>query len=102
MTSLTFYPGDIALIAGVRVHVDRTVTLRSEAEIERIPLPGLADLPETRLRIGDLWIRNGKRAPMTSRHDLRCPCGSAYIRRSTTHHSCQQCQRVWANEEVPE
>ena len=102
MNSVTFFPGDTAVIAGVRVYMDRAVTLRSEEKIERLPSSGLTDLPETQLRIGDLWIRNGKRVPMTFRHDLRCPCGSAYIRRSTTHHSCQHCQRVWANEEVSE
>jgi hypothetical protein len=100
MNEVTLFPGDTAIINSAEVHVDRTVTLRSEAQISRIPTPGLTDLPETARRVGDLWSRQGHRVPMTFRQDLRCPCGSAYVRRSATHHSCQHCQRVWPNAEV--
>jgi hypothetical protein len=101
MTKITLHPGDTAVIAGTRLTVDRTVTLHASDGIQRIPAPGLADLPETGLRIRDLWRHRGHRVPMVTRQDLRCPCGSAYVRRSTTHHSCHYCQRVWENREVP-
>lgn len=100
MYSITLYPGDTATINGADVVADRTVTLRSSAPIERIPTPGLTDLPETDLRSDALWVRDGHRARMTTRQDLRCPCGSAYVRRSASHHSCQHCKRVWENDTV--
>lgn len=101
MNRIKCFPGDIAVIGGVRVSVDHTVTLSTEGQIERMPASGMTDLPETDLRAWDLWRRQGHRVPMTTRQDLRCPCGSVYVRRSATHHSCQHCGRVWPNEEVP-
>jgi hypothetical protein len=80
--------------------VSGTVTLNSETPITRVAAEGLTDLPETVLRIDQLWKRNGHREPMTFRQDLRCPCGSAYVRRSATHHSCQHCKRVWINQSI--
>lgn len=100
MNRIKFFPGDIAVIGSVQVSVDHTVTLSAEADIERIPAPGLTDLPETDLRVWALWQRRGHRVAMTTRQDLRCPCGSVYVRRSATHHSCQHCGRAWINEEV--
>lgn len=100
MHSITLFPGDTAIVNGAELTVSRTVTLRSTTPVERRSSPGLADLPETALRINALWPHPGHRVPMTQRHDLRCPCGSAYIRRSATHHSCQHCQRVWDNQTV--
>ena len=100
MNRLTIFPGDLAVVNGVAFAVDRTVTLTSDAVIGRRPAPGMSDLPETPLRIDQLWRRGGHRAPMSLRRDLRCPCGSAYVRQSATHHSCQHCQRVWENREV--
>jgi len=102
MSSVKLFPGDVAVVGTVEITVDRSVTISSHAPIRRRPLPGLADLPETDVRIGDLWRRGGHRVPMSTRQDLRCPCGSAYVRQSETHHSCQYCQRVWANGEVPD
>jgi hypothetical protein len=101
MNKIRLFPGDAAIINGAWVTADRTVTLTSDAQIERVPTPGLTDLPETDLRIECLWSRQGRRAPMTLRHDLRCPCGSVYVRQSETHYSCQGCRRVWGNDEVP-
>ncbi len=100
MFKVKFFPGDVAIISGAEVTVDHIVTLSSETPIERITTPGLTDLPETELSIGDLWVRHGHRPPMTFRHDLRCPCGSASVRQSDTHVSCQKCQRVWENSNV--
>ena len=100
MHTIKLFAGDSALILGARITADRTVTLRCDTPIQRVPTPGLFDLPETALRIADLWSRGGHRVPMTFRQDLRCPCGSAYTRQSATHLSCQHCGRVWANEEV--
>jgi hypothetical protein len=95
------HPGDTVVVNGARITVDRTAQLTCDQPLQRIPCPGLRDLPETALRIGSLWQRGGHRVPMVTRQDLRCPCGSAYVRRSATHHSCQYCQRVWENREVP-
>jgi len=100
MYSVKLFLGDVAVINGVRVSVDNTTTLSSETPIERIPTPGLTDLPETELTIYQLWPRRGRRPFMFYRHDLRCPCGSAYLRVSESHHSCQKCQRVWENDTV--
>jgi hypothetical protein len=97
MYSITLHPGDIAKINGAEVTADRTVTLNSQVPIERLSTPGLTDLPETDLRIDGLWTRNGHRVAMITLQHLRCPCGSAYVRRSDTHHSCQFCKRVWEN-----
>lgn len=101
MNTVKLFPGDTAIINGALVTADRTVKLSSEAPIERVPTPGLNDLPETDLRIEDLWSRSGRRVSMTLRHDLRCPSGSVYVHRSATHHSCQGCRRVWENAGVP-
>jgi hypothetical protein len=100
MSTLKLFPGDIAAIGDVEFTADHIVTLASTAEITRKPKRGLTDLPETKLRISDLWRRGGRRVPVVVRQDLRCPCGSVYIRRSATHHSCQCCQRVWGNDDV--
>ena len=95
---LILHPGDTVVINGARVTVDRTVQLTCDQPLQRIPCPGLRDLPETALRVRSLWKRGGHRVQMVTRQDLRCPCGSAYVRRSTTHHSCQHCGRVWVND----
>ena len=100
MHTIKLFAGDSALILGARITADRTVTLACDKPIQRVPTPGLFDLPETDLRIADLWSRGGHRVSMTFRQDLRCPWGSAYTRQSVTHLSCQHCGRVWANEEV--
>lgn len=102
MHRIQFFPGDTALIGGVRVQVDRPVTLTADQPVDRIPAPGITDLPETSLRVWNLWPRRERRIPMTTRQDLRCPCGSVYVRRSATHHSCQHCRRVWPNDEIEE
>ena len=94
---VTLFPGDTLRVNGAELTVDRAVRVSSTTPLERLPVAGLVDLPETPLRIGQLWHRHGPRALMTWRHDLRCPCGSVYMRRSATHHSCPQCQRVWDN-----
>ena len=96
------YRDRVALVGDAWVTVDRTVTLACDQPIQCRPAPGLLRLPKTGLRIPELWRRTGRRAPMATRQDLRCPCGSAYVRRSATHHSCQYCQRAWPNDEVPE
>jgi hypothetical protein len=101
MNKVRLFPGDTAVINGAMVTADRTVRLTSDVPIERVPAPGLSDLPETALRTQDLWNRSGHRLPMTLRQDLRCPCGSVYVRQSETHHSCQSCGRLWGNDEVP-
>ena len=95
--AITLFPGDTLRVNGAELTVDRAVRVSSTTPLERLPVAGLVDLPETPLRIGQLWHRHGPRALMTWRHDLRCPCGSVYLRRSATHHSCPQCQRVWDN-----
>ena len=100
MHTIKLFAGDSALLHGARITADRTVILRSDTPIQRLPTPGLFDLPETALRIAALWSRRGHRVPMTLREDLRCPCGSAYTRQSATHLSCQHCGRVWANAKV--
>ena len=97
---VTLHPGDAAVINGARLTADRTVTLRCDQPVQRVPCLGIHDLPETTHRIDAIWKRQGHRVPMITRRDLRCPCGSAYVRRSETHHSCQYCGRVWPNEEV--
>jgi hypothetical protein len=102
MSRVTLYPGDITLVNGVTLEADRTVTLRYSAPIERRPAAGLLDLPSIPLRIDQLWKRNGRREPMTSRQNLRRLCGSAYVRRSASHQSCQHCRRVWTKGEVPD
>ena len=94
-------PGETAIVRGVPITVDRAVTLTLETPIPHYPSPGIRNLPETELRIRDLWPHRGHRAAMTLQTHLRCPCGSVYVRRSATHHSCQYCGRVWKNEEVP-
>ena len=101
MKRVTSNAGESATIDGAQIRVDRRVVIITEANICRLPLAGIKDLFDTEHRIGDLWKRNGRRVPMITRHDPRCPCGSAYVRRSETHHSCQYCGRVWPNEEVP-
>lgn len=100
MKQLTIYAGDTVVVNGVRIKADRTVKLSCDQTLQRIPCPGLRDLPETTLRISALWQRGGRRVPMVTRQDLRCPSGFAYVRRSVTHHSCQHCGRVWKNDEV--
>lgn len=100
MHSVTLFPGDTAIVNGAELTVSGTVTLNSETPITRVAAVGLTDLPETPLRIDQLWARQGHRVPMTTRQDLRCPCGSAYVRRSETHHSCQYCKRVWSNQSI--
>jgi hypothetical protein len=101
MNEIKFFPGDTAIINGARVEVSNTVTLKTKApSFYREPTPGMADLPETDLRIHDLWER-GHRVHMEPRQDLRCPCGSAYTRQSETHVSCLHCKRVWENKDVP-
>ena len=102
MNTIRRFPGDTLLVGDAELQVDRPVSVRSSGVLKRMPAPGLTDLPETTLRVQDLWPRFGHRVPMTTRQDLRCPCGSVYIRRSATHHSCQSCRRVWANEQVEE
>jgi hypothetical protein len=101
MNTVRLLPGDRAIINGVEVWADRSVTLTSEASMTRLAAPGIVDLPETSSRIRTLWPTRGHRVPMVLRQDLRCPCGSVYVRRSSTHHSCQYCGRVWMNAEVP-
>ena len=100
MHTIKLFAGDRALVNGAETTADRTVTLRCDAPIQRLPAPGLSDLPQTPLRIAGLWTRGGHRVPMIFRQDLRCPCGSAYTRQSATHLSCQHCGRVWTNVEV--
>lgn len=100
MSTIRLFPGDVAIVGGAEITVDRAVTLSSTEEIRRRPTPGLREVPETGLRIGDLWRRDGHRVRMTVRQDLRCPCGSVYVRKSATYHSCQHCRRVWKNEDV--
>jgi len=101
MNTLRLFPGDRVIINGAEVSADRLVTLSSETAMRRVTAPGIVDLPETALRIQALWPARGHRVPMVLRQDLRCPCGSVYVRRSATHHSCQHCGRVWINAEVP-
>ena len=62
----------------------------------------MKNVPETELRVSDLWANPGHnhRVKMVFCTDLRCPCGSVYIRKSDTHHSCPDCQRVWTNETI--
>lgn len=100
MNQLTIHAGDTVVVNGARIKADRTVKLSCDQLLQRIPCSGLRDLPETTLRISALWQRGGHRVPMVTRQDLRCPCGSAYVRRSATHHSCQHCRRVWENDKV--
>lgn len=100
MNEVLIHAGDTIVVNGARVRADRTVVLNCDQPLQRIPCPGLRDLPETSLRISALWQRGGHRVPMEIRQDLRCPCGSAYVRRSATHHSCQYCGRVWRNVEA--
>jgi hypothetical protein len=100
MNELLIHAGDTFVVNGVRVRADRKVKLSCEQPLRRVACPGLHDLPETELRISALWQRGGRRVPMVTRQDLRCPCGSAYVRQSATHHSCQYCGRVWENGQV--
>jgi len=60
----------------------------------------MKNVPETELRVSDLWDRHDHRVPMTYCTNLRCVCGSVYIRKSDTHHSCPDCFRVWTNETI--
>ena len=99
LNRVTIFPGDKIVINGATVVADRTVTLSSYApSFNRVPAPGMTDLPETDLRIHTEF--SGPRVPMENITDLRCPCGSAYTRKSETHHSCLHCKRVWTNDEV--
>lgn len=102
MNRIKFFPGDVAIINGAEITMDHTVTLSSQVPIERIPTPGLTDLPDSSMRVEGIWKDRGHRPRMVFRHDLRCPCGSAYLRQSETHISCQRCRRVWENDELGE
>lgn len=101
MNSITIYPGDrLAVGNGQIIAADRMVTISSFFPLRRIPDPNVTELQETELRVSDLWSGHNHRVPMEFRHDLRCPCGSVYTRKSATHHSCSSCGRVWTNETV--
>lgn len=97
------YPGDVVEINGGHFTVSNTVMLISEdSTMHRIPMSGMTDLPETDIRIKDVFpVREFPRKHMTLHQNYRCPCGSAYTRQSETHLSCNQCGRVWENRHIP-
>ena len=61
MYTVKLFPGDTAIVNGTKVFADCKVTLSSDIPIERIPARGISDLPETELRIPNLWPRQGHR-----------------------------------------
>ena len=101
MNTVKIFPGDTVIINGARVQADRTVTLVADVPMERESNSNLTDLPETNLRMRDLWSGGGHRVHLEVQPTLRCPCGSVYTTLSETHLSCYECKRVWRKEDLP-
>ena len=100
---IILHRGDVLVLNGAEITASQTVCLDTGNPVEKRVPSGLSDLPETPLRVRQLWSdRRGPRAAMTARNDLRCPCGSVYVRQSQTHLSCLYCGRAWALGDLPE
>jgi hypothetical protein len=94
------HPGDILVVAGERLEVNKTVeVLTSSEKVAKIPTPGTYELPETKDRVDDVYKQHIP-TRLELRTDLRCPCGSLHTRKGEKHTSCLRCKRMWTNEEV--